>query len=98
VTIPSLFNRLVLMETNSASWHSVSPVRAEGPRCCVSSYYFSRQSPSGADYYHVTSFTGRPEQPFRRMIGPLDNAARALARKLGARKAADAGYTGALAE
>lgn len=98
VTVPALFNCLVLMETNRRSWHSVSPIIAAGPRCCVSNYYFSRQSPTGEDYYQVTSFTGRPEQRVRRMLGPLDNAARSLARKLGAKKALDKGYSGALAD
>lgn len=96
VTIVSEFNRLVLMETNRTSWHSVSPVKSVGPRCCVSSYYFSKQSPTGDDYYHVTSFTGRPGQPFRRMLGTIDNAARNLARRLGAKRASDKGYSGNL--
>lgn len=89
--IPPRFNRLVLMETNRTSWHSVAPI-VRGPRRCVSSYYFSKGSPDGSDYYHVTSFTGRPGQHFRRGIGIFDNAARGLVRKLGARRAADAGH------
>src|SRR5262249_12355100 len=40
--IPSLFNRLVIMETNRRSWHSVNPVQHDGVRCCVSNYFFSR--------------------------------------------------------
>lgn len=97
VTICSSFNRLVLMETNRRSWHSVSPVKvADLPRCCVSSYYFSKNSPTGRDYYHVTSFTGRPGQIVRRTIGALDNAARTLARNLGARRRSDSGYEGEL--
>lgn len=91
--IESRFNRLVLMETNSRSWHSVSPVVAKaGARCCVSNYYFSEASPSGADYYHVTSFHGRPEQPFRRAWSTLDNNARLLARHMGMRRKADDGF------
>lgn len=98
VTIPSLFNRLVLMETNKESWHSVSPVVKEGPRCCVSNYYFSEASPTGDHYFHVTSFTGRPEQKIRRALGVLDNAARKYARdRLGLTRASDKGYSGALA-
>src|SRR5262249_21627210 len=34
-TIVSKANRLVVMETNKASWHSVSPVAAVAPRCCI---------------------------------------------------------------
>jgi Rps23 Pro-64 3,4-dihydroxylase Tpa1-like proline 4-hydroxylase len=73
VTIHSLFNRLVIMETNSNSWHSVNPVSYDSKRCCVSNYYFSNQSPSGKDYYHVTSFSARPEQKFLRALSSVDN-------------------------
>ena len=98
VTIPSLFNRLVLMETNKQSWHSVSPVVNGGARCCVSNYYFSQTSPDGHDYYHVTSFTGRPGQKIRRALGVLDNAARKYARDhLGMTRKTDKGYSGARA-
>ena len=41
-TIVSRRNRLVVMETNKTSWHSVSPVNVDGPRCCVSNYYFPK--------------------------------------------------------
>lgn len=76
VTLPSLFNRLVVMETHKGSWHSVSPVVVDGLRCCVSNYYFSVRSPEDKDYYHVTSFMGRPGQQFRRLWGQIDNRAR----------------------
>ena len=69
-------NRLVVMETNKYSWHSVSKVLAEGQRCCVSNYYFSEISPHGDEYFHVASFTGRPEQRLKRFFGVLDNAIR----------------------
>ncbi len=82
VVIPSLFNRLVIMETNRHSWHSVSPVRHDGGRCCVSNYYFSERSPEGADYFHVTSFSARPEQPVRRWVAAADNLARMGVRKI----------------
>jgi Rps23 Pro-64 3,4-dihydroxylase Tpa1-like proline 4-hydroxylase len=55
-TIISHQNRLVVMETNKTSWHSVSKVNAERPRCCVSNYYFSEISPDGGEYFHATSF------------------------------------------
>ena len=80
--IPSLFNRLVIMETNRHSWHSVSPVRHDGQRCCVSNYYFSERSPEGVDYFHVTSFSARPEQVFRRWVAAADNLARMGIRKI----------------
>lgn len=74
-------NRLVVMETNKSSWHSVSKVTADRPRCCVSNYYFSEISPDGDRYFHVTSFSGRPEQPLRRAFGIVDNALRNITSK-----------------
>jgi Rps23 Pro-64 3,4-dihydroxylase Tpa1-like proline 4-hydroxylase len=71
--IQSAFNRLVIMETNRHSWHSVEPVIVEAPRCCISNYYFSQGSPEGRDYYHVTSFLGRPGEHLRRIGGRIDN-------------------------
>lgn len=75
-TIMAATNRLVVMETNKTSWHSVSRVVTDRPRCCVSNYYFSKISPDGSDYFHVTSFTGRPEEKMKRAIGFVDNALR----------------------
>lgn len=77
-TIVSGFNRLVAMETNKASWHSVSKVVTDMPRRCVSNYYFSDVSPDGDKYFHVTSFTGRPTELLKRLIGPIDNGLRNL--------------------
>jgi Rps23 Pro-64 3,4-dihydroxylase Tpa1-like proline 4-hydroxylase len=71
--IAAKFNRLVVMETNQTSWHSVVPIVSDKPRCCLSNYYFSEQSPTGQDYYHVTSFLGRPGQSGRRIYGRIDN-------------------------
>lgn len=72
-TIVSKFNRLVVMDTNRDSWHSVSKVVVENPRCCVSNYYFSKISPDDDDYFHVTSFSGRPDETSKRLIGVVDN-------------------------
>jgi Rps23 Pro-64 3,4-dihydroxylase Tpa1-like proline 4-hydroxylase len=80
--IPSLFNRLVIMETNSTSWHSVNRVRADGRRCCVSNYYFSPHSPNAEEISHITFFHGRPEQPLRRLLAAADGHARTLLRRL----------------
>lgn len=80
-TIVSQFNRLVVMETNKDSWHSVSGVTVDSPRCCVSNYYFSKVSPDTQDYFHVTSFSGRPEEPGRRLLGVVDNGLRNLVSK-----------------
>jgi Rps23 Pro-64 3,4-dihydroxylase Tpa1-like proline 4-hydroxylase len=71
--IPSKFNRLVVMETSKNSWHSVDPVLNDIQRCCVSNYYFTEESPSSKEYYHVTSFIGRPEQKLQRIYGRVDN-------------------------
>ena len=80
-TLISLANRLVVMETNKSSWHSVSPVKVDRPRCCVSNYYFSEISPDSTDYFHVTSFSGRPGEAMKSVVGVLDNAVRNLVSK-----------------
>ena len=80
--INSKFNRLVVMETSSLTWHSVEPVTSIKPRLAISGYYFSKKSPSKTDYYHVTSFTGRPEQRIKRIYGVIDNYLRNTAAKV----------------
>jgi hypothetical protein len=82
IEIPSLFNRLVIMETNSLSWHSVNEVRSEGKRCCVSNYYFTPHPPGGREHFHVTFFQARPEQHVRRLITLADSSVRTLLRKV----------------
>ena len=81
-TIHSKFNRLLVIATNRSSWHSVSPILAPRNRTCVSNYYFSLKSPEAGDYFHVTSFRGRPEQPVRDLVLRADGALRALVRKV----------------
>jgi len=77
-------NRLVVMGTTKSSWHSVDPVISDIQRCCLSNYYFSNESPTSNDYYHVTSFIGRPGQTFQRTYGRVDNFLRQfIASKLG---------------
>ena len=78
IKIPSLFNRLVVMETNKSSWHSVDIISRDIKRCCLSNYYFSKSSPHGKDYYHVTSFNGRPNQLLLRAYSGFDNFVRQL--------------------
>jgi Rps23 Pro-64 3,4-dihydroxylase Tpa1-like proline 4-hydroxylase len=80
ITVVSKFNRLVIMETNPWSWHSVSEVKADRVRCCVSNYYFSPKSPIGKDYFNVTSFSARPEQKIRRALAWTDNKFRQAVR------------------
>jgi Rps23 Pro-64 3,4-dihydroxylase Tpa1-like proline 4-hydroxylase len=74
ILVPSLFNRLVVMETNSTSWHAVNPVLCDAPRCCVFNYFFSEQSPENREYFfNAPSFKARPEQKIRRAISSLTN-------------------------
>ena len=51
-------------------------------RCCVSNYYFSEVSPSAEDYFHVTSFSGRPEEKWKRAFGYIDNSLRNVVSKV----------------
>ena len=81
-TFPSLFNSLVIMLTNKGSWHSVNEVRHDGRRCCISNYYFSRQSPDELDYFHATSFRGEPGQISADLVMRADNALRTSALKI----------------
>ncbi|MFI4919432.1 MAG: 2OG-Fe(II) oxygenase [Legionellales bacterium] len=78
IIVPSLFNRLLVMETNRSSWHAVNPVLVDEPRCCVFNYFFSEQSPEGEDYFNVTAFQARPEQKIRRAIASVKNVFGAL--------------------
>ncbi len=81
-TIVSCFNRLVIMETTPVSWHSVSEVRTDKVRKCISNYYFSLRAPTGRGYFNVTSFSARPEQSVRRILARLDNQLRQFIRKV----------------
>jgi Rps23 Pro-64 3,4-dihydroxylase Tpa1-like proline 4-hydroxylase len=74
--ITSHFNRLALMATHEKSWHSVSKVKVDRSRCCVSNYYFSAKPLEDHEYFHVTSFRGRPEQPVRDLVLKGDIALR----------------------
>jgi len=82
VTITSSFNRLVVMVTHQASWHSVSRIVANENRCCVSNYYFSEYPVGDQEYFQVTSFRGRPEQPMRDFVLRGDIWLRSALRKL----------------
>jgi len=70
--VPALENRLVVMQTDDRSWHSVSRVLVDRPRLCVSNYYFAERSATGRSYRHVTTFAGRPEEPVKRLLLRLD--------------------------
>jgi Rps23 Pro-64 3,4-dihydroxylase Tpa1-like proline 4-hydroxylase len=79
-TVVSAFNRLVCMATHRGSWHSVSAVRVPRDRTCISNYYFSGKPLGGLEYFHVTSFRGRPEQRIRGLILRVDSLARSALR------------------
>ncbi len=89
IVLPARFNRLILMNTNRTSFHSVSAIRScQGKtRNCVSNYYFSPESPEGYEYFHVTSFRGRPEQPLLDSWLRMDASVRGLYRRFFPRKA-----------
>ncbi len=78
--ITANFNRLAIMATHERSWHSVSQVRVDRSRCCVSNYYFSAKPLEDHEYFHVTSFRGRPEQPVRDLVLQGDIALRQAVR------------------
>ena len=82
VTIFSKFNRLAVMATHNDSLHSVSPVKHEGFRKCVSNYYFSKEPLKASDSFHVTSFRGRPDQKILDQVLQVDNALRMGVRKI----------------
>lgn len=81
-TIVSRFNRLAVMVTNQHSWHSVSKNVSDEIRCCISNYYFSAHPVGDDDYFHPTSFRGRPEEPLKDVVLKGDAAARSMVRKL----------------
>ena len=76
--ITSNFNRLVIMETTKRSWHSVNKVVSNNTRYCISNYYFTKKKPSEDkdNYFHVTSFSGRPDEIFKRGYSQVDNLLR----------------------
>jgi len=81
-TIVSRYNRLALMITNQHSYHSVSKVLVDQPRCCVSNYYFSELATIEQPYFHVTSFYGRPGEAVKAVLLQLDRNVRNLIRKI----------------
>lgn len=82
ITIESKFNRLAVMVTHSSSWHSVTKVKVNEFRCCVSNYYFSKNPIFETDTFHVTSFRGRPNQKTRDIYLQIDNKLRMSIRKI----------------
>tara|TARA_R110002074_G_scaffold188788_4_gene354532 strand:+ start:164 stop:979 length:816 start_codon:yes stop_codon:yes gene_type:complete len=82
ITIESKYNRLVVMTTHQRSWHSVSKVESDKARCCISNYYFSENSLSIEDEFHVTTFRGRPKEKLKGLILRSDSFLRGALRKV----------------
>lgn len=80
--VPSRFNRLVVMATHPTSWHSVDRVKVDRARCCISNYYFAATPPTKQAYAHVTTFRGRPEEPWRDWALQGDNWLRGAFRRV----------------
>jgi Rps23 Pro-64 3,4-dihydroxylase Tpa1-like proline 4-hydroxylase len=83
VVIHSKFNRLAVMATHDASWHSVSPIESTAStRRCVSNYYFADRSLKDGENFHVTAFRGRPEQKLTDLMLRADAQLRMMIRKV----------------
>lgn len=82
LVVESKFNRLVVMATHDASWHSVNTVTSENDRCCISNYYFSDFPLNPSDKFHVTTYSGRPEDRINNLILSFDASLRMFIRKL----------------
>lgn len=92
VIIHSRFNRLAVMATHDTSWHSVSPIRVNANRCCISNYYFSPEPLRVHDRFHVTRFRGRPGQPIRDIVLRADALLRMGIRKIFKKGLVDTGH------
>lgn len=82
IVVESKFNRLVVMATHDASWHSVNKVQVDMNRRCISNYYFSDNPLREKDKFHVTKFRGRPNQTFLNILLDADANIRMLVRKV----------------
>lgn len=82
ITIVSKFNRLAVMATHKSSWHSVSKVKVNSIRCCVSNYYFSDKPLLNTDTFHVTTFRGKSSEKIKDYILQIDNSLRSCLRRL----------------
>ena len=83
-----VLNHTALFATDKQSWHGYCPVHAPDgdTRKSINIFYFTEESPEGADYYHVTTFRARKNEPVKKVIYPIDNLVRKAAPKLRAEK------------
>ncbi len=79
-----ILNRMMLFATDKRSWHGYRPVNTPDgdTRKSINIYYFTEESPDGTDYYHVTTFRARKDETINKVIYPIDNMVRTVARKL----------------
>ena len=83
-----VLNRMTLFATDRQSWHGYRQVNTPDgdTRKSINIFYFTEESPDGTDYYHVTKFRARKNETVKKVIYPIDNLVRAVARKLRAEK------------
>jgi Rps23 Pro-64 3,4-dihydroxylase Tpa1-like proline 4-hydroxylase len=87
-----IFNRMVIFGTNKTSWHGYRRVNTPDgdTRKSINIYYFSEESPDGGTYHHVTTFRARQGELVNKILYPVDNFVRTVARKLRRHKDAHA--------
>lgn len=92
MAILPIFNRMVIFATDKQSWHGHRRVNTPDgdTRKSINIYYFTVESPDGSDYYHITSFQARKNEVLNKLIYPVDNFVRTIARKMRARQDAHA--------
>lgn len=77
-----VFNRAVIFATHQKSWHGYRTVNTPDgdSRKSINIYYFSEESPTGENYYHITSFKARENELKNKILYPFDNTLRTIAR------------------
>ncbi|MCL1468528.1 2OG-Fe(II) oxygenase [Argonema galeatum] len=92
VAILPIFNRMVIFATDKQSWHSYRRVNTlDGDtRKSINLYFFTEESADGTHYYHVTSFKARKNEILNKIVYPVDNLVRTVARALRPNKDAHA--------
>jgi len=87
-SILPVLNRMALFATDKRSWHGYRHVNTPDgdTRKSINIYYFTEESPDGTDYYHVTIFRARKDETVNKVIYPIDNLVRTVARKLRSEK------------
>jgi Rps23 Pro-64 3,4-dihydroxylase Tpa1-like proline 4-hydroxylase len=92
VNILPIFNRMVIFATDRHSWHGYGQVNTKdgNTRKSINIYYFTERSPDGTDYHHVTSFQARQQEILNKVLYPVDNLVRTVARNFRPKKDAHA--------